>query len=559
MYFRIVGYPTRSARLLVSTCNNYIAANDTILNVFDSCDTSSGPGQAGKCVAFNDDYCGFGASLDFTMAQGKTYYIAVSSGSDTIEGISFSLKVSLYEDTQNDECYAALDVPTTPTVLEGNTRQSKPIEQTCSGARVMRKGLWYRYQHTGAVRPVVLSNYNSNVTERGWMPIKIEVYNLCQPGHEKGCVAEAGPGADGYTNASFVAVPGNTYNIFITASVSSSPGGFFRVDFYEPSGSEHTQCERAYVVPKGGFPYRMSDETFDAKTSFSNCDNENRLGVWVTFWGTGRTVVATTCGQEAGSLDTQLELYSRCPDGTYKSEFCLAVNDDAHGCGRASKIVYRTDVNAQYWLFVTGYKKDKTGIFTLKIYEMSSLPNAKCSASQGIRKLPFYDFGLTTYCDVSDASCTAIARRGNWYEIDGNGRWITLSTCNPETDFATEIEVYLSCNEDMADGCVAHNHDNGCSPHTVISFPAYKDEHYYIFVTGISGGSLSDGFFGLTVTEGEPIAEYISSDSDTGLTSFQGFMVSVGVFMGIGVVSAAAAVTFTVYKRRHVSYEVINA
>jgi len=63
----------------------------------------------------------------------------------------------------------------------------------------------------------------------------------------------------------------------------------------------------------------------------------------------------------------------------------------------------------------------------------------------------------------------------------------------------------------------------------------------------------------MSVTQGERLPQTISSSSEEGgMTSFGGFMVSVGVLMGAGVIAAICAVAYGVYKRRHLSYQEIS-
>jgi len=86
-----------------------------------------------------------------------------------------------------------------------------------------------------------------------------------------------------------------------------------------------------------------------------------------------------------------------------------------------------------------------------------------------------------------------------------------------------------------------------------------KNELFYIFVTGVDEAVMAEGFFGLSVTQGEKLPTHLSSSaSEEGLTGFQGFMVATGVLMGIGVVCAAVAVGYGMYKRRHLSYQEIS-
>jgi len=282
-------------------------------------------------------------------------------------------------------------------------------------------------------------------------------------------------------------------------------------------------------------------------------------GVWVSVIGTGGKLVASTCDSHTG-YDTVLELYDSCPDASkdFNREHCYMVNDDNPACGRSSEIEWQSTSGRYYWIFVTGFA-GSSGIFVLNIYEKNSKVNAFCNNAKGINSLPYYDYGLTTYSRQCNASCKKHVRKGNWYEIVGNNHWITVSTCHEETDFATEVEIYLGCNGNNGEICVNHNHDFSCSPMTEITFAGIKDQLFYIFVTGADEGVMAEGFFGITVTEGEALPDRnTSSSSDEGLTGGEKFLISVGVVMGIGAFAAIAAVAYGIYKRRHLSYQEIS-
>ena len=294
--------------------------------------------------------------------------------------------------------------------------------------------------------------------------------------------------------------------------------------------------------------------------AWSSCDNKTMRGVWVAVIGTGTKLVASTCDEHTG-FDTMLELYDHCPDSTTPAgQYCMKVNDDNPSCGRSSEIEWQSTPGQYYWIFVTGFA-GASGVFVLNVYERASMINAQCRTAVGIRSLPYYDYGLTTYCDTCNASCKEWARKGNWYEVVGNDHWITVDTCADETNFATEIEVYLACNEYGGQICVSHNHDFDCAPKTKITFAGIKNQLFYIFVTGADSGVMEQGFFGLTVTEGDPLPKAGSSSTHKGdeLTPFEGFMVSVAVLMGIGLICAGIAIGFGFYKRRHLQYQEINS
>jgi len=548
MFFRMQG---SNRKIIATTCTSSHEVNDTVIDVYSECqpkDASSHPGSGKICVGFNDDYCSLGASVVFNAAS-QSYFIAVSAASPSLEGVEFSLQVSAYEEVENSQCWFAEEIDSDPDVLLGNTTNMAPCEQTCDGSKSERRGGWFRYTHYGETKLVTASTCNGF----NMLNARIEVYRSCT---DRTCVLTARPTAQGCTNATFKVEDGHTYNLFVTDDDPNGPGGYFHVDFYDAEPNPHGKCDDAYFVNRGQLPYRLEDSTIATDPSWSECQKAEKKGVWVTVIGTGNKIVATTCDEHTG-YDTFLELYDHCPEEEHHPEYCLNYSDDSPSCNRASEIEWYSQSGAYYWLFVTGYSST-TGIFVLKIYEKVSMINAKCQGAVGIRSLPYYDYGYTVYSDITNATCSKNARKGNWYELVGNDHWITISTCGPATDYASEVEVYLGCSENGGEVCVAHSHDLVCAPKTQISFAATKDTLFYIFVTGVDEAVMSEGFFGMTVSQGEKLPHAGSSSSgEEGLTPFEGFLVSVAVLMGIGLITAGCAIAYGLYKRHHVSYQEI--
>jgi len=551
LFFRMQG---ANRKVIVTTCTSSATVNDSLIEVYSECNGQSSPEHPGSgrtCVAYNDDYCGLGAQVVF-FATSDSYFIAVSSVSSNIEGVSFSLAVMAYEETPNSQCWFAEDIDSIPDVLIGNSTKADPCDQSCDGSRKARRGGWFRYTHYGNPKNIIASTCNPFNMLRA----KIEVYNDC---NEMSCVANVAPEqGQECINATFAVQNGKTYNIFVTAADDATADGYYHVDFYEATPSTHATCDKAYIVNQGDLPYRLEDNTILAGESYSDCDNKTKNGIWIQVIGTGNKIVATTCDPHTG-FDTVLQLYSACPVGKSEPhpEYCLDVNDDSPSCNRASEIEWASDSGASYWLYVTGFAKT-AGVFVLKIYEKVPLINSQCQTAVNIVELPYYDFGLTTYCDMSNASCGKNPRKGNWYQFVGNDHWITVSTCTPETDFATEIEVYLGCSEFGGEICVNHNHDYKCSPKTEITFAGLKNQLFYIYVTGVDEAVMSEGFFGVNVILGDKLPSHTSSSLIQGLTAFDGFLISVGVLMGLGLVAAGVAVGVGLFKRRHVSYQEIS-
>ncbi len=128
-------------------------------------------------------------------------------------------------------------------------------------------------------------------------------------------------------------------------------------------------------------------------------------------------------------------------------------------------------------------------------------PNDLCSNAQALScgQSVQGNFDGASNTGVPSGSCGGVSPRGVgvWYSFQGDGRIITLSTCNTVPAFNTQIFVYsgacgnLTCEEgnDDGTGCFA-----GTSELTFISNPGVT---YYIYVTD---ASLNGGDFTLDIS-----------------------------------------------------------
>ena len=107
---------------------------------------------------------------------------------------------------------------------------------------------------------------------------------------------------------------------------------------------------------------------------------------------------------------------------------------------------------------------------------------------------------LATATGDPTGNCTeSIDGGGVFYAITGTGSAITLSTCDPTTDFDTKLFVYSgSCGSYV---CVDGNDDaNSCSANSTaseVTFPSVAGQRYLVFVSGFGN---SAGNFLLTAT-----------------------------------------------------------
>jgi len=97
-------------------------------------------------------------------------------------------------------------------------------------------------------------------------------------------------------------------------------------------------------------------------------------------------------------------------------------------------------------------------------------------------------------------SCNFIPpTHGLWYQIDGSGGDIIVSTCSEETNFDTVIDVFAGgCGELQ---CIASN-DDGCGSQSLVRFASKIGVSYFIQVRGVNESEVGD--FSLSITVRNP-------------------------------------------------------
>ncbi|MEN0003633.1 MAG: hypothetical protein AAF798_05805, partial [Bacteroidota bacterium] len=219
-------------------------------------------------------------------------------------------------------------------------------------------------------------------------------------------------------------------------------------------------------------------------------------GVWYVIEGNGDIVVASTCS-EITNFDTKIGVFA----GNCANLECVTGNDD-RPCGpveTASRVFFQTEVGVNYYLYVTGFGEE-TGDFELSINCITPPENDDVCAATPVscdETVMGTTRGATRagnpgYCreDLSTAP-------GVWYVFSGNGDFVVASTCNPNTDFDTQLGVFEGVCEELE--CVTGNDDRPCGSAEDASRVFFQSEigvDYYIYVTGFDN---ERGDFGLRI------------------------------------------------------------
>jgi hypothetical protein len=74
-----------------------------------------------------------------------------------------------------------------------------------------------------------------------------------------------------------------------------------------------------------------------------------------------------------------------------------------------------------------------------------------------------------------------------WYNVVGNGKTFTISTCSPNTDFPTQVGKTSYCSSYDWDGCYSSQIDPACTVNTngaSITWETVVGQIYEISVSG---------------------------------------------------------------------------
>jgi len=318
------------------------------------------------------------------------------------------------------------------------------------------------------------------------MHADIEVFERCEICLKKGLYHSE----DLCSNVTFLAKPHVNYSILVTAA-EGEEDGFFHVSFYRDEPRPNQVCLNASDVRS--LPYHTSGYIGTSKEVVSDCrvgdGTDAKAGLWYHIKGTGNKITAATV---SGSTDfySVLEVHTGCPNDIY-SGTCETYSEVSH------EIKWDSVNGYDYYVFVRGWNGG-LGFFSLIVYENIEPANSKCVNAES---LSLHDFamGYTSNASLSDASCVNVPRRGLWYKVRVDApESVILSTCSRATAFNTDIEVYQSCSETGATGCIDHVHDYRCDRGTIITFSAEANKDYFVFVTGNRADIDESGFFRLS-------------------------------------------------------------
>lgn len=528
-----------TGKYLINTCNSSARDGaDTILELHEGC----GVAPEGKCLEYNDDFCGRRSAIIAELERDHTYQVLVTGYNSHIAGVDYTFGVEkIPANRKNDECLFAQEITDFPVSVTGNTADMTGATTTFTCLNEdpkPRHGAWFRYRSSGDYI-LRFSTCSAGNKLKG----DIEVYRSCQ----NIC---AGVGTyikeDGCATVLVPTEHDQVFSIFVTPTADAADD-FFNLTISEYPPTKYATCKTAREVQKTELPFRHKDSTYGGAESWSACFEQYAAAEWFHFKGTGKTMVATTCG-ETTAIDTVLELYDACPEeGT--SDHCIKKNIDYEGCSTRSLIEFDSVDGQDYYLLARGNAQEK-GVIEVRIYEATVPVNSKCDSAIHM-SLGNKTNGIIQFASISGGSCSAgVDRRGGWYKFEGTGKHMVADTCNDGTNFEAEVEVYKSCDTNTGKGssCYARSTAGTCVGGSSISFATDKGKTYYVYVSAPAyGTSVDNSYFLLDLHE---LKQHSSSGKNNGGLGGVGIALIILVCL-LGAALIAFAVFYIVQRRKN--------
>jgi hypothetical protein len=209
------------------------------------------------------------------------------------------------------------------------------------------------------------------------------------------------------------------------------------------------------------------------------------------------------------------EMVTAAIDGSFSSFQCVKSaysRGDIGNCDGTS-ISWEAQVNVEYVVLVSSSTEvaveDLTDAFTIQLVD-----NDQCKYAAGpilptsvgaIRSYTTADAQMNSEDEVAicgDASASTSA--GVWYQVQGDGRTLTASTCVGENEdetasFDTQLSVFQG--DDCGSLVCVDGNNDACGSQSIVEWQSVKGEVYHVFLHGANGAT---GDFRLSVSSDIP-------------------------------------------------------
>ena len=491
-----------------------------------------------QCVTASHASANKAGILTWRSIKNVPYYILVSGVEDTAGVFEFGIvpgkaqpeeagqEVEIDIFSNNDKCVDAKSLLVSEDVaLTGTTAEAMQIEAvragTCSSSVGDSPGLWYTFVGTGSKMHASTRSLSSESVA------SISVFaGSCDT---LSCVDETGEETTG--SIYWDSKNGTHYQVFIHSPQNKTGSFELKLQSSATTGPTNDLCDASLPsVPTNGIPIQGSNAGATDDMPAGNCHGQSDVGPGVWFKVTGSGNVMTLAENTALSMDAIISIY----EGNCDSLVCL------NGIGRpiqqsGPSTSWGTVAGKEYYVLIQSSTAE-TGIFEFGIDEYvkgvpaqtgapastspptqtGSLPSASSSnmCSEAIGPLEkssaeIGTFGEATTNAVGVCGTADTETPGLWFTIQGTGKGMQLSACDPETG-PRSVAVFRDGCDNLK--CFAGS-SNTCAGGGPLIFNTEKDELYHLLVTGEGG---EEGFYTLLHDE----IEWFPSNCKDSSTSY---------------------------------------
>ena len=215
-------------------------------------------------------------------------------------------------------------------------------------------------------------------------------------------------------------------------------------------------------------------------------------------------MAASTCA-DVTNFEARVDVIT---DGCSRGA-CSGVRDS--DCGNGYRFVWKSEMGQEYFVLVYKATNLPGSLFGLSIENFEPAENDFCQDAIPLELNAGIVKGTTltaTHDQLERGQREDLWERcklqqnsqpGVWYRVTGTGAKLLASTCNDETDFASQISVFRGGCDQLY--CVPSS-VQFCSEKGSVYWDSVAGEEYLIFIHGADyGASANIGKFGLEVSE----------------------------------------------------------
>ncbi|MBP8239958.1 MAG: hypothetical protein KAX50_08355, partial [Saprospiraceae bacterium] len=388
-------------------------------------------------------------------------------------------------DTGTNDCANAADIGCGQTVSDTTGGNPQQLPQ-CGTLLNLAPGKWYRYNAsmTGRVDATTCSSGTDFDTRIAVFSGSCD-YLICE-----GISLSALNCRDSViaSTIAFNVVEGESYFIYVTGYANASGAFSLTLHCFD---SNNTTCNSANTIVCG---QTVTGITSGSPQQVSECSTllNTAPGLWYRYTSNyNGPVIVNTCNNGT-DFDTKIGIFT----GSCGNLVCVAGNDDmpigaCTAFGTAARIVFDATQGTEYFIYITGYNHWSGSFYlTLTCHEASA--NTTCATADAIvcgQTVTGTTSGSPQ--QVPECGTPLNTAPGLWYRYTASqAEFVTVTTCNPGSDFDTKIAVFRGSCDTLT--CIGGNDDDGASGcelfnanrFSKVNFIAAAGTTYYIYVTG---------------------------------------------------------------------------